>query len=296
MKSTGFDLNAMQRWLQEVITHLHPGSVLTGVASPQSKALSGQMEGQAGRLVCPSICPESIVMPSKNLSSSERLGIYGSIYFERLVKCLEVSYPALVHALGTETFREIAKKYIVSHPSTNYGLNDFGAHLPNYLKDEAENLPVKEFLFSIATLERTIQIVFDERQEEPLSVDKLKALQAEHRAKLRFKTIPALRLLDLEYPANAFLQAVYDKDESPIKIPAPCKSYLVVFRSKYHVCRLNLDLVRFVLLSALNVGKALSEAVESCASIAENEPGTLTSASREWIEEWTEDGIFYAVD
>jgi len=275
-------LERIERWVQEVITH--PNGVRAGLESAEAAELID-------------VTPESldsVVRPSQQLSSIERMEIYSSSYFLRLVECLEQDYEVTSKTLGQDRFTELARVYITAHPSTHNSLNVFGAHFPEFLRCEAGDFQNRDFVATLATLEWKIQEAFDERQAEPLTVDQLLDVPAKRWGQARLRLIPAFRLLLADYPVNTYLQAIYD--EKPARIPKPRRSWTAIYRCNNRVWRANLDRERFALLSEILAGKPLVEALEICAAAPGIDPGRFAALARAWFKDWTADGIFCAVE
>jgi hypothetical protein len=60
----------------------------------------------------------------------DRLAIYGTAYYARLLECLLEEFPVLVHALGEELFDAFAVGYLQKYPSRSYTLNDLATNIP----------------------------------------------------------------------------------------------------------------------------------------------------------------------
>ena len=76
-----------------------------------------------------------IVTRSQSLTSTERLQIYANAYFARLFECLHEEFPALLHALGEETFDAFAFGYLQQYPSRSYTLAELGRNFAAYLAE-----------------------------------------------------------------------------------------------------------------------------------------------------------------
>ena len=115
------NLPQIQRWMQSVITH--PGGVEEGIRSETARR---HLDLQPAEL-------ESIIRPSRALTSHQRLEIYVDAYYERLLECLREEYGCTRYALGDELFDALAFGYLQQHPSQSYTLNLLGASFPRYL-------------------------------------------------------------------------------------------------------------------------------------------------------------------
>src|SRR5947209_13115313 len=114
------DLNVVQRWMQAVL--MHPGGVAQGMASEEAQRL----------LQVPPAEVEKVLTRSETLTALERLAIYGSAYYARLLECLREEYPVLKHALGDEAFDAFAFGYLQKYPSRSYTLGKLGDLFSRY--------------------------------------------------------------------------------------------------------------------------------------------------------------------
>jgi hypothetical protein len=63
------------------------------------------------------------VLPSKTLTSLERLGIYAHMYYARLIEVMEGEYPTTRQLLGEHDFAAACRRFIAKHPSRTRTLN-----------------------------------------------------------------------------------------------------------------------------------------------------------------------------
>ena len=272
------ELDRIQRWMQAVVTDAK--GVGSGLRSETAHEI---LPGIESRL-------EDLVLPSSQLSASERLGIYADMYFWRLVDILAEEFPTVRHLFGKELFKQVVEDYVTRHPSTHYSLTRLGCKFPGYLAGEAHSVPHLEFASNVAAVERAMEDVFDERLVEPIEFEDLAAIPMERWGDVRLRTIPALRLLQLDYPVNDFMTAV--RDERHMDVPARIPSFVSVYRRNYRVVRADLDAQRFTLLAALEKGEFLGTAVELCASLPEADTDALADVLSGWFREWSSEGIF----
>ena len=273
------ELDQIERWMQALI--MDPDGVRSGL---RSKAVGNILPFTKESL-------EGLVLPSQQLNSVERLSIYGEMYFWRLTEILAEEFPTVQHLLGKEVFGKVVRDFVSRHPSTHYSLTRLGSKFPAYLADEADDIPDREFVADVATVERAMEDVFDARRAEPIQFEDLTAIPIERWGDVRLQTIPALRLLQLDYPVNTFITAV--REDRHMDIPAAAPAFVAVYRHNYRVWRIDLDGQRFTLLAALHQGESLGSALDLCASLPEADPAGLMDAVSGWFREWTSEGLFY---
>jgi hypothetical protein len=233
MAEPDFHLDAVQRWMQAVITH--PDGVAAGLDS----AIARQ------HLDVPPEEVESVVSRSQALTSVERLSIYANAYYARLLECLGEEFPVLKQTLGEETFDAFAFGYLQTYPSRSYTLGKLGENFARFLaetrpegdtadetrtlaesdvkEDETETpeeLPPEwpDFLIDLATMEWTFSQVFDGRGVEGqplLSAEQLRDIDPEVWMNARLETVRCLRLLSLNFPLNDYYTAMRRNSSSP---------------------------------------------------------------------------------
>ena len=274
----GESLGALERWMQEVVTH--PGGPGAGASSKTARAaLRASIE--------------DVFLPSRELSSEERVGVYAGMYFSRLIEVLEEEFPALVHLLGHERAHALFHDYAVAHPSRHYSLNVLGKELEAYLRDEAEELEPRTFAVELARLERAIQDVFDAPECASITAAAITSVPPDRWAAARLVPVPAFALFALEYPVNAWYQAF--KNDAPLPVPEPSPSYVAVYRQDGRVWRMDLSRAQHALLAALAAGKPLELALADlqCSGFP---LADLAPELQGWFRTWASEGFFARVE
>jgi len=271
-------LHALERWMQELLTH--PDGPGAGAASP------------AARSALAATIPD-VFLPSRELTSEERVGVYAEMYFARLIEVLEEEFPALVHLLGHERAHELFHAYVIAHPSRHYSLNVLGKSLEAFVRDEAGQIDERSFAVELVRLERAIQDVFDAPECTSLTADAIAAVPAERWPRARLVPIPAFALFAFEFPVNAWYQAF--KNDEPLSVPAPAPSYLAVFRQDGRVWRMDLTHEQHDLLAALANGHALEPALLELAG-AGHDLAAVAPQLQGWFRTWAAEGFFARVE
>lgn len=192
-KSDSFDLRQLQQWMQSVITHQH--GIRAGIDSEQAR---GEIDISAEQV-------EQVIRRSQNLTSIERLEVYGNAYYARLLECLRECFPALAEALGEEVFDEFTFGYLQQYPSESYTLDRLGDHFAQHLQetrpDAIESAEGQvgwpDFLIDLATLEWNIEMVFDGpgiEDQDLLDLDQIQAISHEQWPEAVLQPVPCLRV------------------------------------------------------------------------------------------------------
>lgn len=280
-------LDTVQRWMQTVL--MHPGGVEQGIASAAARELIDVTPERA----------ESVVTPSQSLTGLERLAIYNHAYFARLLECLRESYGVVQKCVGEEAFDEFAVNYLQTYPSRSYTLNDLGANFPQYLRESIPESELDElwpnFVIDLATLERTYCEVFDGPGIEGqalLNPESFQALSPESWEDARLVTVPCLRLLELQFPIHEYYSEV--KRESQAEMPDPGRTFLAITRQDFVIRRFELTQAQFIVLSALQNGESVGEAIyqggEAIEDLAE-----YGRNLRLWFHDWTAESLFQEI-
>lgn len=300
MKSSPHNLGQIQRWLQAVI--MHPGGVGEGIESEAAQQEVTLTPDEVERLI----------LPSRQLSSLERLGIYANAYYARLIECFHEEFPALLHALGEETFDAFVFGYLQSYPSRSYTLAQLSADFPSFLaqtrpaddatgggdsdvgQDTAES-DWADFLVDLATLERAYSEVFDgpgDEHEPGLDVHALAAIAPDRLADVVLLPAASLRLLTLRSPVHEYISGIRHHAD-PLPPPAQ-PTWLALWRRDYTVRREAITECQHALLEAILAGRPLGEAIAAAANVADD-PDSLAGQLNAWFSHWTTAGFFRGV-
>ncbi len=273
------ELDRIERWMHSVVTH--PEGAKAGV-----NANSTQNNEEGLNL-------DQTVLPSDELSTLDRISIYANSYFWRLNEVMSHEYPTVSQILGEELFSNVVKDYVTHHPSTFYSLNRLSEQFPQYLQSEVKDIPHKEFVATVATVERAMEDVFDEKYKERVPFETFQNIPTEQWGDIHLQFNPALHLFELDYPVNDYMTAV--RENRQMKIPPAEKTCVVVYRCNYSIWREDLDQTRYLLLSRLKSGESLGASVEACALLPDVEFDTLTTNLGEWFKQWATNEFFCGV-
>jgi Putative DNA-binding domain len=276
----GPDLETLERWMQEVV--MHPAGAEAGIRARRARALVAAAARD----------PEAVVLPSRSLSSVERLGIYAYMYYARLVEVMEGEYPALRQVLGPDAFASICRRYVAKHPSRTRTLNGLSAKFPDFLARTLPRSHRNGLAVDIARIERAMEDVFDAPRAEPMTAAQFAAIGAGDWERTTLRVNPALVLLKLRYPANAYVTALR-RGEKP-RVPRPRTTHVIVFRRGQQVFRRDQEPEQWKLLRSIASGRPLAAAVR--ASIGGRGAGADRVARRlaRWFEDWAGAHLFVA--
>jgi hypothetical protein len=266
-------LGGLQSWMQSVI--VYPGRIEEALASREARALLPP--GRVG----------DVLLPSATLAAWERIGIYNEMYLLRMAEALASDYPALAHFFGEKRWPALVRDYVRAHPSRSYTLNVLGRSLPGWL-GEAADVPRRGFCQDLARLEWAVGEAFDAEETKRLAAQELEAVPPEAWGGLRLVPSAALRLVELRWNANEWLDSTRDDHHDHPK-PRRRDTWVAVFRHSYAVYRRELSHPAFRLLQDLASGRSVGEALEA-ALRRRSTPGP--AALTRWFQQWASDGLF----
>jgi hypothetical protein len=269
-------LGRLQRWMQAVIEQ--PGEPEDAVSAPASREELDP--GEIGR----------VILPSKTLTSVERVGVYQGMYLLRMVEALENDYPALAHFLGQDAFADLVTDYVAAHPSRSYTLNRLGEALPEFIRT-ARGIRKKAFAADLARLERAVTEVFDAERSPSWPAREIEKLPQDAWPDAVLLPIAAFRVLAFSYPVNAYFQSVKDENHDHPDVGRK-PSWVVVWRKDYEVWRLNLNKDAYEFLRALAGGRPFGKAVAATARRLQGDAGEQLFR---WLRDWIAEGMFQGV-
>jgi hypothetical protein len=129
-------------------------------------------------------------------AARERLDVYASMYFFRLLEALESDLPSVAALLGADAFHNLVVDYLLAHPSTDPSLRHAGRRLPAFLGTHAASAARLD-LADLARLDLARNDVFDAAHSPALDGQVLAATPPEAWPRLRFRIAPAVRWLRL---------------------------------------------------------------------------------------------------
>jgi len=282
MSGEPVNLKEVQSWMLRVVSH--PGGAAAGL----------QAVGEEGLFPGGATVPEQVVPGNDRLSPAQQLQIYAFMYFARLVEVLEMEFPTVRFLLGQEHFEKLARTFLTIHPSSHYSLNRLSVGFPDFLRNEARDVPHQDFAVALAQVERAMEDVTDDPRDEPLSSDALSSIPRERWPSARLRPIRAMRLLELSHPTTEFMNAVQqDRHEN---VPPAGPTVICVYRPDSTVYRKPIPPLRHQLLARLVAGEPLGQAIEGIVRDGEVDPASLAGSLAGWFEDWAEDRLFCAIE
>jgi hypothetical protein len=271
-------LATLERWMQAVV--MHPEGAEAGLRSRPARRLVAEAARR----------PEAVVLPSRQLTSLERLEIYAHMYYARLIEVMEGEYPTLREILGPREFAAACRRFVAKHPSRSRMLNGLSARFPDFLAKTLPRTNRNGLAVDVARIERAMEDVFDAPRAEPMTAAQFAAIGAGESGRASLRVSPALVLLKLRYPANEYMNAL--RRGAKPRIPRPRATFAIVFRRGYQVFRRDQEPEQFRLLAALAAGRPLAAAVRAAISGRKASADRVAKRLGKWFEEWAAAQLF----
>lgn len=274
----------LQNWLKTVVTT--PGYLSQKLG--QARHMHGLDETE-------------VVSDQGKASVYARLNVYASGYLLRLLDCMYADYAISKKFMGDEVFDSFAKAYLLYHPSTSFTLYDLGKAFPTFLAktmppaQEESDPAFEEFMaipIALARLERARQ----EAMRAPGTEDKPQlgheiSVQDILFNTLRVSTPGCLQLLELDFPMVKFFTSVYRDEE--YELPSPQKTFTAVSRKNYKVTMYDITESQHMLLTLIQTGDTLYDAINTTASFCKIPASTLMADVYLWLPKFQTNGLIY---
>jgi hypothetical protein len=255
---------------------VHPGTTERALRSPI--AASHVKPGRIG----------TVLLPSPTLTAAQRIAIYQEMYPMRMRDALSSDYPAIEHFLGDD-FWDFVLAYTKAHPSRRYTLNRLGDHVPAFIARQRK-LKHRAFLRDLARLELAVTECFDAPEVPSIQPADIEGIPANRLGRSVLVTSPALRLVSLEWNADAYLDTLRD-DNHDHASPKRVRSFVVVIRRSYSVYRFKVSHSAFAVLQDLQRGMKVGQVVERALS----RRGPRRASAEDfgpWFRHWATEGLF----
>ncbi len=200
-----------------------------------------------------------------NLKPAERIDIYRTNVRSLHVSVLMSVYPVCEKILGSDYFKQIAKKYIKENPSHSVDLNEYGGNFSSYLQQLIQRRPELEdfqYLADLAQLEWQIQEVYFSADNVKLDMVGFQNACINQAGEMFFSMQASVSILNSEYPIAELWEAHQSDAAEDEVIVASEHEYLCIYRDEYQVSlkKINADL--YSLITAIQDGKTLTEIAE----------------------------------
>ena len=192
MSDLDLDLKRLQELLYRLIT-----------------APSGVAEGLARESTLPPGGLDRLIAGDDRMTPAERVEIYATGYFYRILEVLKEDFPATLAVVGADNFHNLVTGYLIDYPPTQPSIYFAGKSFAPFLATH----PLRErwpFLADLAMLERATFESFHAADAPALDGDLMRTIPAAAWPALKLRTHPATRLVPSAWRIDRLLRAVAD--------------------------------------------------------------------------------------
>jgi len=204
--------------------------------------------------------------------AERRLAAYRRNVIGNWRSALASSYPVLAQLLGAQRFRQLADRYIASHPSRSGDLNDYGGELAAWLEDSSLSSE-QPYLPDMARLEWALLVAYGAADAAAFDLAALDEVPSAVQPNLRLHVWVGAALIESPWPLvdiwQAHQLAAEERDSALAAIDvlspsAPCRAQVV--RSEGRVLAMPLTASAAAFLRALQSAHTLAEAIAAALS------------------------------
>ena len=166
--------------------------------------------------------------------------------------------------MGADLFNKVCAQYIEGHPSTSYSLKNYGQTFPQFLNTTAKTKEYP-FLEDLAQLELLIKEIENSPTPDPLPAEQAQDLLASDDFTMSF--IEAMTVFQSHYSVHALWEASKDPGLRVEQIRWNMPESLLLFKKDHSVQMSLLDPIEAEILSQLQEGRSISEALADLANL-----------------------------
>jgi hypothetical protein len=153
--------------------------------------------------------PEAAGQVSEQSAETQKaLNIYHNNFIENGIRALAITFPSVEGLIGADSFRILAKHYLIDEPKTQFDWGEYGDSFSEYI-DEQEALAEYPFLSEAAELDWFIHQI-QRKSDIEFQADTFAMLETEDSGELRFVPAPGLSLMLSWFPVVDLYQLVHD--------------------------------------------------------------------------------------
>jgi len=148
----------------------------------------------------------------REFSAEELLQVYRNSWRSTLIEVLRMTYSAVDRLVGEEFFAYAADAFITVEPPRSGYLDAYGGGFADFLASFS-TAAAYPYLADIARFEWALSCAANAEDMPTLDLRAFAGVQVETQPLLVFQPHPSVRLLELQYPADAIADAVLASDD-----------------------------------------------------------------------------------
>jgi hypothetical protein len=213
----------------------------------------------------------------------QRLAVYRRNIASNLAGALAAIYPIVCKLVAAEFFAGLAHAYSCAHPSASGDLNEFGAHLAEFLRTFAPSRALP-YLPDVARLEWLVHKAHYARDHAPLDVNALADFPEDAYALLEVTLHPSVAVLSSAYPLLRIWQVHQDDYGGEIAVDLDSGGeQVVVYRPQFRATVAGLSAGEAAFLTAVSRGALLGHTLAE--SLDQDVGFDFAASLRAWIVE-----------
>lgn len=221
-----------------------------------------------------------------------QLSAYIHAYPTRLKEVLANDYPALLMAIGDETFNRLAQTYIDTHPSHFFSLRDFGGRLAAFIAAE-DAYRTQPWLVELARFEWTLGKAFDAADTPVACIDDMATIAPEDWPDLRFDIHPSVQRLELSWNTIGMWTNLTADEPTPATASVGESMPWLIWREQLTTRFRSLELDEAAALDCLCDGSDFGEACEQLTAFVDDDDVPLRAATL--LKSWLDQGLISAI-
>ena len=224
----------------------------------------------------------------KGATPEKRLFVYQYAYTTRLVGILSEDFDTTWTFLGDQTFYDLAREFIQTHPSNTPNARWFSHRFPDFLAtgEKTKDIPA---ISEIAYMERALSDAFDAENAAVATRDDLARVAESNIEHAKFILHPSVTLLRQKTNSYDVFSALR-KEETPAALKDEEEpQWLLVWRNDLMCRHMELDREQGALLDLVQQGYGFSQLCEVSATIGD--PDTAAYRMAGYLGSWIENAL-----
>lgn len=233
---------------------------------------------------CSEVGLESVIRSVAGPGALERIEIYSTAYFQRLLECLKENFPATLTVVGEIEFGELVREYLVAHPPAEPSIDLAGRRFARFLAGQSRIFQ-PPFLADLAGLEWAISEVFVAPDGEALNAADLRKIAPESWPRLLLRMIPASGILECGWRVAGVRRAIENSEQW--SDPARESTAIIVWRRAGQVYFRELEAAENAALKVVSTGATFDRLCETLAKRLgdENPVEAINNIFARWIND-----------
>ena len=159
----------------------------------------------------------------------ERLAIYNSGYYARLLEVLESDYGVIAKLLGEYKFEQLGLAYITANPSRHFSANVYGQYMEKFLAT-SEPYAQQPHLSELASFIWALNCTVDAPDGPLLTTNDLATIPQDRWADMILSLHPSVALHSSDWNVLPVWQALIQNQQPPAITKHDKKAYCAVWR------------------------------------------------------------------